>query len=75
MGLLREDAATYLSNKKKTMLEGLDIDEATILEKIQQRLSSRKAKDWEQSDAIRDELLEKHIVLKDGPDGTSWNVK
>lgn len=75
MGLLSEDATTYLKNKKDKILAGLDIDEATIETMIQQRLEARKAKDWSRSDAIRDELLKKNIVLKDGPEGTSWNVK
>ena len=75
MGLLTEDAVTYLNNKKTTILKELDIDEITIEKKIRQRIEARKAKDWERGDAIRDELLERNIVLKDGPDGTSWDVK
>lgn len=75
MGLLSEDATTYLKNKKEKMLAGLDIDEAAIEDMIQQRLEARAAKDWERGDAIRDSLLEKNIILKDGPDGTSWDVK
>lgn len=75
MGLLSEDPATYLRNKKKKLLEELDIDKATIESLIQERIDARNAKDWERGDAIRDELLEKNIVLKDGPDGTSWGVK
>ena len=30
--------------------------------------------EWAKADAIRDELLAKGVVLKDGPDGTTWTV-
>jgi cysteinyl-tRNA synthetase len=75
MGLLQEKASSYLTAKRSTLLAGLDIDEATITELIQQRYVARAAKDWEKSDEIRDHLLEKNIELKDNADGTTWTVK
>jgi cysteinyl-tRNA synthetase len=42
---------------------------------IELRTAARKAKDFKESDRIRDELLAKGIVLKDGPTGTTWEVK
>ncbi len=39
------------------------------------RNAARKAKDFKEADRIRDELLAKGIVLKDGPAGTTWEVK
>jgi len=47
-----------------------DIDRA-----IAARNAARKAKDFKESDRIRDELLAKGIVLKDSPAGTTWEVK
>ncbi len=75
MGLLRKDAASYLLEKKATMLEGLDITEPEILEAIQQRKDARTAKDWARGDSIRDHLLGKGIELKDSAQGTTWTVK
>jgi cysteinyl-tRNA synthetase len=47
-----------------------------VAEKIESRLDARKAKNWAESDRIRDELLGMGIVLKDNKDGTtSWEVK
>jgi cysteinyl-tRNA synthetase len=40
---------------------------------IQLRLEARKAKNYKESDRIRDELLAKGVQIKDGPQGTSWN--
>ncbi len=33
----------------------------------------KKAKDFATADGVRDELLAKGIVLRDGPEGTSWS--
>ena len=48
---------------------------AEIAAAIAARNAARKAKDFKESDRIRDELLAKGIVLKDGPAGTTWEVK
>jgi cysteinyl-tRNA synthetase len=42
---------------------------------IAARNAARKARDFKESDRIRDELLAKGIVLKDSPTGTTWEVK
>ncbi|HKQ10974.1 MAG TPA: cysteine--tRNA ligase [Rhizomicrobium sp.] len=42
---------------------------------ISLRNTARKNKDFKESDRIRDDLLAKGIVLKDGPQGTTWEVK
>lgn len=75
MGILTEEAPTYLNNKKAAMLANLDIDETTIDSMIQERDQAKQDKDWEKSDQIRDELLAKGVELKDSPDGTTWSVK
>ncbi|WP_419174932.1 cysteine--tRNA ligase [Desulfosediminicola sp.] len=75
MGLLTEDAASFINNQKQKMLAGIDIDEATILQLIKERYTARKEKNWSRSDEIRDELLAHNIELKDGPEGTTWTVR
>jgi cysteinyl-tRNA synthetase len=52
------------------------VDEATVNGLISARLDARKAKNWAESDRIRDELAKMGIAIKDNKDGTtSWEVK
>ncbi|HEY0283303.1 MAG TPA: cysteine--tRNA ligase [Rhizomicrobium sp.] len=51
------------------------LPEGEIAAAIEARAAARKAKNFKESDRIRDELLAKGIVLKDGPTGTTWEVK
>ena len=48
-----------------------DLD-AYELEKIEERKAAKKEKDFAKADAIRNELLEKGIVLEDTREGVKW---
>ncbi|MDJ0534625.1 MAG: cysteine--tRNA ligase [Xenococcaceae cyanobacterium MO_207.B15] len=50
-----------------------DLTDAEIEALIQQRTESRKAKNWAESDRIRDELKAKGISLIDTKEGTTWH--
>jgi cysteinyl-tRNA synthetase len=41
---------------------------------IDARNVARKAKDFKESDRIRDELAAMGVVLKDSKDGTTWEI-
>jgi cysteinyl-tRNA synthetase len=51
-----------------------DEDRLAIQAKVDARIAARKAKNFEESDRIRDELAEIGIVLKDTKDGTTWEI-
>jgi cysteinyl-tRNA synthetase len=51
-----------------------DIDEAKIQALIDARARARAAKDFAESDRIRDELAAIGVVLKDSKDGTTWEI-
>lgn len=42
---------------------------------FEQRLEARKAKNWAESDRLREELAKKGIAVKDTPQGTIWSYK
>ena len=48
--------------------------EAFVLAKIEERKAAKKEKDFAKADAIRAELLEKGIQIKDTREGTIWEV-
>lgn len=56
--------------------EKLDQEIVNYIEaKIEERTNARQEQNWELADQIRDELLEKGIVLEDKPEGTVWKKK
>lgn len=56
--------------------EKIAFDSARIDSLISARLAARAAKDWKESDRLRDELAAMRIAIQDNKDGTtSWEVK
>ena len=51
------------------------IDRTVVENLIAARDSARAARNWQESDRIRDELLRMGIVVKDSREGTTWEVK
>ena len=48
--------------------------EAFVLTKIEERKAAKKEKDFAKADAIRAELLEKGVQIKDTREGTVWEL-
>ncbi|MCC3244271.1 cysteine--tRNA ligase [Methylocystis sp. WRRC1] len=68
------DARSYVQWIERETRRG--VDAAAIGALINARLAARAAKDWAESDRIRDELAAMGIALKDNKDGTTtWEVK
>ncbi len=75
LGLFGSEPGVWLDKQKFAALAGLDISAEQIEEFIAERNQVRKDKDFARSDAIRDELDAKGIVLLDSAQGTSWKIK
>ena len=61
--------------KEEAVEENTGVDaelEAYVLAKIEERKAAKKAKDFALADAIRNELLEHGIVIKDTREGVKW---
>ena len=61
----------------KSLSEGSDVDpelEAYIKDAIERRAAAKKAKDFATADAIRAELLEKGVEIKDTREGVKWQL-
>jgi cysteinyl-tRNA synthetase len=70
LGFLAQSDNEWLFNKRKKS----GVDEVKVNGLIAQRTAARKAKDFKESDRIRDELVKMGVVLKDSKDGTTWEV-
>ena len=74
LGLFLEDPKTVLGRIDGRHATLLGIDPKQVQKLIDDRLAARREKNFAQADALRDELLRLGVVIKDGPDGTSWHV-
>lgn len=67
LGVLQLDADEFLLADAG---KSISSDEVEAL--IQQRLAAREAKNWAESDRIRDELAAKGVILEDSKGVTTW---
>ncbi|MFK8400925.1 cysteine--tRNA ligase [Pseudomonas sp. BGr12] len=69
LGVLQLDADEFLQAGAAGK-----VDAAQVEALIQARLDARAAKNWAESDRIRDELTTLGVVLEDGKGGTTWRL-
>ncbi len=70
LGLIQRSSSDWKAFK----LQHANVD-ATIVELlVSARNAARNAKDFKESDRIRDELAKMGVVLKDTKDGTTWEI-
>ncbi len=53
----------------------VEIDDAKVEALIQARNEAKEQKDYARADQIRDEIKDLGVILKDGPEGTTWEIK
>jgi cysteinyl-tRNA synthetase len=70
-GTVREDVAMAF---QEVSAREKGLDPAEINARVAERIAARRAKDFEESDRIRDELAKKGVMLKDTKDGTTWEI-
>jgi len=71
IGLLNETKEDWLKFKKNK----LSISENEILIKINQRNEARVNKNYKEADKIRDDLLDKGVLIEDKDGKTTWKFK
>ncbi len=70
LGLLQQDAEVWFRWMPAAAASGPS--DAEIEAAIAARQAARKARDFKESDRIRDDLKAEGVILEDGPKGTTW---
>ncbi len=70
IGLLHHTPAEWAAFRQASS----SVDETEVVGLIEARNAARNAKDFRESDRIRDELAKMCVVLKDSKDGTTWEI-
>ena len=65
LGILQDETFNNISEEFKTKIDDL----------VSKRSNAKKNKNFELADAIRQELLELGVEIKDSTDGTKWTLK
>jgi cysteinyl-tRNA synthetase len=73
LGLLQHDPESWF--KQSTSTAATALSDVHIEELIAARIAARNARNWAESDRIRDQLAASGVVLEDGPKGTIWRRK
>jgi cysteinyl-tRNA synthetase len=74
LGLLQHDAESWFKQSASSAA-ATALSDAHIEELIAARVAARNARNWAESDRIRDQLAASGVVLEDGPKGTIWRRK
>ncbi len=71
VGLLNQNKNEWLSFKKSKA----SVSEEEIMHKIEERNKARKNKNYKEADKIRNELLDKGVLIEDKDGKTTWKFK
>lgn len=74
LGILQDDPKSAIDRIKNKYIEKYGIDVAEVEALIEERSQLKKNKDFENADKIKQQLIEKGLVILDGRNGTEWDV-
>jgi len=74
LGLFQQEPNDYIIEIKDKYLAKNNIDSKEVRKLIAERKKLKENNEFEQADQIREQLLQKGIVLKDSKEKTDWDV-
>ena len=70
IGLLQQTAAQWTGFRPASIA----VDENKVTTLIAARNAARQARNFKESDRLRDELAKMGVIVKDSKDGTTWEI-
>ncbi|OGQ77769.1 MAG: cysteine--tRNA ligase [Deltaproteobacteria bacterium RIFOXYA12_FULL_58_15] len=74
LGLFTDNPAVVLERLSSRRQKDAGVDPLAVEDLIAERAAARKAKDFARADAVRNELAAMGVVIKDSPQGTTWEM-
>jgi cysteinyl-tRNA synthetase len=74
LGIFAHEPAPFLTELRNNRAARAGIDPDKVQALLDARQDARKNKDFAKSDAIRDQLLDMNVEVKDTPQGATWDV-
>ena len=74
LGLFRRNSVEFLDELKTCRARRISLDIDKVENLMQQRLRARQNKNYEQSDALREELSRLGVSVRDTPQGATWDI-
>jgi len=72
LGILNQPLDGFFYRERERAMESRGLSKQRITDLIDKRVQARKEKDWARADALRTELQEMGVILKDNSQGTEW---
>ncbi len=74
LGLCGQEPAKFLAELKAIRLKRMGLEAAAIDRLVNERQAARVAKDFAKSDALRDQLKDMGVEVRDTPQGVVWDL-
>jgi cysteinyl-tRNA synthetase len=75
LGLMTTPTAGFVEEVKRKRLAALGLSRGDVEAAVAQRQVHRDAKEWAESDAIRDRLAGQGVLVMDTPEGPRWRLQ
>jgi cysteinyl-tRNA synthetase len=75
LGLLQGTPEAFFTRQKERWLKQQGLAGKQVESWIAERNEARKQKKWHEADRIRQQLLDKGVLIEDTPGGTVWKIK
>jgi cysteinyl-tRNA synthetase len=75
LGIFQDEPDYFFQSDKEMESSKRSLNIGKIENLIKERQAARKDKDWARADAIRNELGELHVILKDSYNTTTWIIE